>query len=461
MKLLRRSTQSLTNPPLYQVALGDTALRGQLVKWIRPRGIGNSRPRFLLALTIVMMLVLSLSAAAQNQYYVSTSGSDSNNGTNSSTPWRTCSHAIAAFSLNGNGAVINFAPGNFAETCSVNRGGSSLKVRLVLKCSQQIVVGGGNNCRGILFNTYNANYVDIGALPFMGFEYTNPDSGVAVNNVAQCASGHCQNGNSIHVLGNYWHDIGQNSNGGCPFAGAFLSGQHGRQLDDTQAIGNVVDHYGIYPQSGCNGAHGIYIIGAGAVIQNNIITRAAYAGIQYYDAACSGIITNNVLVNNTAGIVAYGSNGCTAGLNTIANNVVANNSTHAFNISFSSDQGCTSGRQTLYTNNIVFGNPRGTFTHTPASCTTVQNQLSENPTATFVNYTGTASGDYHLKAGSIAVGGGTTQCMSGGATSCVPAVDFAAVSRPNNKPSLGVFEPQGDRNASAPSAPTGLTAIAQ
>src|ERR1700675_337357 len=117
------STQALQIPP-YLVGLGDTALRGWPVKWIRSLGIGDSRPRFLLALTIVMMLLLSLSAAAQNQYYVSTSGNDSNNGTSSSTPWRTCSHAMASFSLGGGGAVITFAPGNYGTVCSVNRGGS-------------------------------------------------------------------------------------------------------------------------------------------------------------------------------------------------------------------------------------------------------------------------------------------------------------------------------------------------
>ena len=447
--------------PVVSDALRDTALRGWTVKWLRSLGIGNSRPGFLLVPIIATMMFFTLSAAAQNQYYVSTSGSDSNNGTSASTPWRTCSHAVSAFNLGAGGAVINFAPGNYSETCSLNRGGSSTSVRLALKCTEQLVPGGNNNCRGIQFNTYNTNNVDIGALPLRGFEYTNPSGEVAVNDVAQCTIGTtCPNGNSIHALGNYWHDIGQSNSGGCPSSGAFLVGQHGHPSTDIQAIGNIVDHYGTFPNTSCNQAHGLYIIAIGAIIQNNIVTRAAYAGLQYYDSACRGVITNNVFANNRAGAVVYGGNGCPAGNNTVANNIVSNNLTYAFNNSFGGDQGSSVGHPTLYANNIVFGNPSGTFTSTPSGSTIVQNQKSENPTSTFVNYTGTATGDYHLKAGSVAVGGGTTQCTSGGVVNCVPVVDLAALSRAN-VPSLGVFEPQGASSASAPAAPSGLTASVQ
>src|SRR5271167_2208355 len=121
---------------------GRHGIKRLFVKWIRPLGIGNSRPRFLLVLTIAMMMLFSLSAAAQNQYYVSTSGSDSNNGTSASTPWQSCSHAISSFSLGAGGAVINFAPGNYGTVCTVSRGGSSPTVRLVLKCTAQWTAGG-------------------------------------------------------------------------------------------------------------------------------------------------------------------------------------------------------------------------------------------------------------------------------------------------------------------------------
>ena len=178
-------------------------------------------------------------------------------------------------------------------------------------------------------------------------------------------------------------------------------------------IGNVIDHFGKFPNPCGNGAQGIYIATAGGQVYNNVSTRNAYAGLQYYDQACNARISNNVFANNTVGLVLYGGNGCSpVGRNTVANNIIVNNVQQAFNNSFSGDQGCSTGNPTLYTNNILFGNG-STFTASPASCTIIQNQMTENPAATFVNYTGNASGDYHLKSGSIANAAGTTRCAAG------------------------------------------------
>jgi hypothetical protein len=462
MKLLQRErTHTVdavsTNPPPCLDALGDTALRGWTVKWIHSFGIGNSRPGFLLILTFMMVMVFSLNAGAQNQYYVSTSGSDSSNGTSPSTPWRTCSHAIAAFSLGSGGAVINFSPGDYG-TCTINRGGASLTNRLALQCTQQWTVG-GSNCR-LGFMVTSANNVDIGKLNKFGFEYTNPSAYTAVNLNTPCAagSGQCSSGNSIHVLGNYFHDIAQSAAGGCPSAGAILmTNAHGVSVTDTQVIGNVIDHYGTYPpSSGCYVAHGMYITTSGGQVYNNIVTRSAYAALQYYDQACNARISNNVFANNGIGMVLYGGNSCSpVGNNTVNNNIIVNNVQQAINNSFKGDQGCSAGNPTLYTNNIIFGGGT-TFTSTPASCTIIQNQMSENPTATFVRYTGNAAGDYHLKSGSVAFRGGTTRCAAGSTTQCVPSIDLAATARPGT-PSLGVFESGGASSASV-SAPMGLTA---
>jgi hypothetical protein len=424
------------------------------VKLFRSLGIGDSRPAFLLVMAV---LALSLGAAAQNQYYVSTSGSDSNNGTSSSTPWRTCGHAISSFSLGSNGAVVNFSPGDYGN-CTISRGGSSITNRLALRCTQQWSVG-GNNCR-LGFMVTTASNVDIGALNRFGFEYTNPNAGSAVDVNWQCGNNPtCATGNSIHVLGNYFHDVAQNVSGGCPLAGMILIPNiHGGHSPDAQVIGNVIDHFGKFPNPCGNGAQGIYVATAGGQVYNNISTRNAYSGLQYYDQACNARISNNVFANNTVGMVLYGSNGCSpVGMNTVANNIIVNNVQQAFNNSYGGDQGCSAGNPTLYTNNIVFGNG-STFTSTPASCTIIQNQMSENPTVTFVNYTGNASGDYHLKSGSVAAGAGTTRCASGSTTPCVPVLDFASTARPRT-PSLGVFD--SETASSAISAPTGLTATVQ
>jgi hypothetical protein len=368
-------------------------------------------------------------AMAQNQYFVSPSGS----GT-------TCSNgapcspatAIANFSLaNPGGAVINFAVGNYNQTLAVSRGGSSTGIRLVLKCSATVVINGANNCRGILFQVFNVNNVDI-----QDFEYTNTSGQVFIQDPAQCSSGTtCPNGNSIHMIHNWVHDL---STGVCNPSGALLAGQHGHPATDIQAIGNVLDNVGPFGQT-CSEMQGLYVIGTGARFQNNIITRVAAGGIQYYDASCLGVITNNVIVHNNFGIISYGSNGCTAGFNTISNNVLSNNNVGFYN-GFSAPAGdCVSGQNTLFSNNIMFGNGAN-FQQGQPSCEIRQNQLSENPTTTFVNYTGDDAGNYHLKAGSVGIAGGTSSCVSGGINPCVPSVDQGGIARPSGgAQDIGVF----------------------
>ena len=67
--------------------------------------------------------------------------------------------------------------------------------------------------------------------------------------------------------------------------------------------------------------------------------------------------------------------------------------------------------------------------------------------------------DFHLKAGSVAIANGTSSCVSGGKSPCVPKFDIVATIRLSN-PSLGAYE-DSSGEASAPAAPTGLTAQVQ
>ena len=84
------------------------------------------------------------------------------------------------------------------------------------------------------------------------------------------------------------------------------------------------------------------------------------------------------------------------------------------------------------------------------------NTLSGSNSTTFVNYTGTISGDYHLKAGSAAIGGGTTACAVA-ARGCAPSVDFEGNAR-LQAPDIGSY---AFAATGAPGAPTGLTASVQ
>jgi hypothetical protein len=397
-----------------------------------------------------LLLVLVAGASAQNQYYVAaTGGSDSNSGTSLGSPWATCTKAMASSGgavVGASGAVINFiaSSSTHAACPSINRGGTSNTARLAFVCTAKYTAG--THCKiPSHFLITSANFVHIGALPQFGFEYTNPNDDVGVDVGWQCGTATtCSSGNGIRVFGNYLHDIAQNASGpqgvGCPQAGAILAPTgHNHAITGFQAIGNLIDHYGVFPNNFCADAHGIYVASGGGVIQNNVVTRAAAASLQYYDQACNATISNNTFANSRDGLIHYGSNGCTPGLNSVTNNIIVNITNVAIVTGFSGANDCTVSplRQALFSNNDLFANATD-FNQAQASCEIRQNAKSENPTTTFVNYTGDASGDYHLKAGSVAVGGGTNAFVSGGLNPCTPTTDIEGTAR--SAIDIGAFE---------------------
>jgi Right handed beta helix region len=110
--------------------------------------------------------------------------------------------------------------------------------------------------------------------------------------------------------------------------------QHGHYLTDPEVIGNRLTNFGRpassgpCPADGRQHGPGIYIIGVGAVIENNIVSNANNMGIQVYEQSCQAVISNNTVFNNrNAGIIVGGGGpNCSAnGNNTINNNIVVNN----------------------------------------------------------------------------------------------------------------------------------------
>src|SRR6185312_2559202 len=78
-----------------------------------------------------LFLTLPLAAFA-NDYYVSATGSDSNNGSQGS-PWRSIQKATSAFTLGSVGTVIHVAAGTYTSGIDMTRGGTA-SARLVLQC---------------------------------------------------------------------------------------------------------------------------------------------------------------------------------------------------------------------------------------------------------------------------------------------------------------------------------------
>jgi len=437
------------------------------VKWTHS-GIGNSRTRFLLALT-TMLLVLSLSAVAQNNYYVSPSGSDSNNGTSPGTAWKTVNHAISSFSLGSGGAVIHVADGTYSENVSVNRGGSSPTARLVIQCDNGIanaqaaqghckfngsgfaITGGGTA------NNYDIRGFDIGNNPNMTVGYDGLYCGSGTQSTCN---------NSVHIIGNYFHDLAQNApldSNGCVLLGhspgaILILNQHNHFVTDTQVIGNIIFRAGLLPRSQCNtGTNGMYIDTKAATIQNNLIVQVHNWGMQVYGEDCDQIVTNNTVItahfgmNTTGG----GEGVCTSGHNTIANNILMNTlSNKIWGLI-----GCDSSHPNLI-GNIITDGIGADFDRTQLSCSTITPMVHASGASLFVNYKTDGTGDYHLKAGSPADAAGTILCASGGITPCVPKVDISTLARSTKTPSIGVFE-GATSGAALPSAPTGLTAQVQ
>ncbi len=414
------------------------------------------------------LLILTLAASAQaNQYYVSTSGNNSNDGSQAR-PWQTINKAIASFTSGSGGAVVHVAAGNYSNTSGSNcfgvavcftRGGASQSARLVVQCDtpQQCFIN-----TTVWFNGSNVNNID-----FVGFDVGNmPDDS---NGISTANNGTSSTYNSIHLINNYVHDIGQNVtyNGilGCMAEGMITLGPpHGAsfQPTDIQVIGNRLNNFGRVGNA-CNNAQGIYLGGGGGKIQNNIVSNIASGGIQVYDQPCNTIISNNVVFHNGNGI-RLGGGGC-SGHNTVINNIIVDSVPNSGNgvlgigILGSSGSGgsCPIG-STLYGNNMFHGNVSD-FGSTGTCEVKTGNITSEAPTATFVNYRTDGSGDYSLKAGSLAIGAGTTSCVAGGASPCVPTISIAGLLRPM-PPSIGANE-FGTSANQPPDAPANLTATVQ
>ncbi len=424
------------------------------------------RPRQItLAFLCVILLVFAAPAFA-NDYYVSPAGSDSNDGSQAR-PWATVQHAIGAFSLASGGTTIHVAAGTYASGISINRGGSSTSVRLVLRCDSGVgsatraigqckVTGSGN---GI---SVTGNNVDV-----VGFDIGgNANMVLGVISIYQGSAVASTGGNSLHVIGNYIHDLAASVSGpngvGCPANGAIqLNNQHGHTMTDQQAIGNLVVRFGTGTATpGCNQAQGIYAISPGSIIENNIVVGSPFGNIQI-TTPCNTIVSNNVMINAQAGLVLEESDsnlcpGGVPGLNTFNNNYFAGHSNtfgHVYWVSGSS--ACTNSTPNQFGSNMTDGTTKDFYSNFSCDTVTPKSIIHQTPTSFFVSYQSNGSGDYHLQSNSIAVNAGTTTCVSGGLSPCTPAVDFAGLTRLDTL-SVGAYDVV--QSGSTLPAPTGLTA---
>jgi len=359
------------------------------------------------ALTV---FITSFVSAAAN-LYVSTSGSDSNPGTQAA-PFRTIAKGSRAATA---GTTVHVAPGTYTETIRTNqRGTASSRIRFVsdVKWGAKILP---SNPTGESVWDVRGSYIDID-----GF---NVDG----TNCTSCIIGINLAGSYDRALNSHVHHIATNfacnSNGA---AAILTDGYYGGVSND--ATGNVVDNVG--PGLGqCDFDQGIYIATSG-LVANNIVSGVSECGIHLYHNATAVTIVNNTVFSNGCGIV-VGSGEYYSGFtgpgdyNKTTNNIVYNNT-------YGVVENGTTGLNNTYRNNLVFGNGtnwslQNGLTHTGT--------VTQNPS--FANYLANGSGDYHLAAGSPAINSGLS-------ASYVPATDYEGVTRPQGAaPDIGAYEKAG------------------
>lgn len=312
-----------------------------------------------------------------SQLYVSPSGSDSNNGTQSS-PLKTISQAAK---LAKAGTTVIVLPGQYNENVQTNSSGTnSARISYVSQTKWGAkIVGSGTE------SAWNnkGSYVDI-----IGFDVTGSGR-LGILNLGSYTS----------ISSNHVHDLA--ASGGCNGGGGAGINNGNYSASDGDIIGNVVHDIGYQYAGNCNTIQGIYSSNLRGRIMNNVVYRAAVFGIHLWHAATDVTITNNTVFNNgsnrNGGGIIVGTGDSPGGVmlnNTkVINNIVYNNPYDSI-IQYCSGNKCI-GTNNIVDNNIVFGNRNNISMRVGAATNTY------NVDPQFIS-----PGDYRLKPTSPAINKG-------------------------------------------------------
>ncbi len=337
-----------------------------------------------------------LPASTGSTFYVATNGSDSSAGT-SAAPWRTVQKALDTLSA-GQTAIVR--AGTYVQNLEATRGGTStapITIRGEAGTRPVLRAGTDQTDNEALHLLSGGSYLRFQNLVFEGA------TGSSTTNVYADGISHdvelsdCEIRGSqrqgffseastsrIHVIGCYIHDNG---------------GSGPTQLD-----------------------HNMYVEGSGHLIASNLIVRAPNGyGIQLYPISDHVVVTGNTIAGSFRDGIIVGSGGGGASSDSlIVNNILTGN-----RVGISTYWGGSVGTNNVVRNNLSWGNSSGDFTGTGV---TFSSNLVVSPL--FVN---AAAGDYHLQAGSPAIG------VADPAYATMPAVDGLA--RPVGAgPDLGAYE---------------------
>lgn len=312
-------------------------------------------------------------------YFVSNHGSDEDDGS-ASRPWATLQHAAVKAQA---GSTIHVLPGIYQGPIVTRQSGQA-EARIRFLSEQQwqarVIVAG----KDIVWRN-DGSYIDIA-----GFDVSGGG-----------AYGILNMGSNVRIIGNHVHDIpapGCTSDGGA----GILNGNY--SAHDNDIISNVVNRIGVSGER-CYRVHGIYHSNLRGHIWNNVSCDNQSWGIHLWHAPRSVVISNNLVCRNGEGGIVIGSGdkpgAAPADHMLVANNILIGNGRPR--AAYAIQEYGSVGDDNHYVNNLIFGSDQkivlkrghrdiGTIRQDPK----------------LVNYQSDDSADYHLAAGSPAIGSGTT-----------------------------------------------------
>ncbi len=344
-----------------------------------------------------------ITVTAGGPLYVSPSGNDSNDGS--------IAHPFASIQQAAKvarpGTTVHVLPGVYTKSIyTTAKGTAQARITFI----SDVKWGAKISTTGVRTSWTNfGDFVDI-----QGFDITG-DGDIGINNY----------GSYVRIIGNHVHNYAIAScgvNGAAGIDNSTYLGNH-----DNDVIGNVIDHIGPPLTTYCNLDQGIYLSTPGGTVANNIVYNVSAFGIQSWHAAASVTIANNLVFHCGQGGILIAAN------QTLADNFLVVNNIVVHNLHLGIYEYGQTGLHNRFLNNLVYANPINLLLQHGNKG---QGTIVADPR--FVNFQLDGSGDYHLAAGSPAIGTGTstgepTTDMNGSSRTIVTAVDLGPYAyRSNN-----------------------------
>lgn len=382
--------------------------------------------------TIIAVLCLGIPSAATT-YYVATTGNDSAACTQAA-PCATVNHVDT---LVVPGDVVRVLPGTYAQAPKTVTSGTSALPITYISDTPWTAKFTGTSSNYWLWEL-DGSHTRLEYFELDGSGQSGVREGVQIDGTTPVA-----NTTDAWVLGNKIHDTSsacnQTGNAVIIINGNLNTGG-ANLIYGNLLYHNNCGHTGSTESN--NGQHGIYSQLAGDVISNNVvIDQGGGWCIQAWHKVTNWTVTNNTLIFCQHGGITVdddATTGVTHSNDTITNNVVVNSgvSGSSFGAIYTQAAKCTSND--VISNNLMYGNQPSDYVGTTCGGADFSASQTGSNATTFVNYTASVAGDYHLKAGSTGIGTGTNNCASG-MSPCLLPTDKDGVTR-GSPPSIGAYE---------------------